>query len=99
MRISDWSSDVCSSDLAGSQFAISADRNRPWRDGRGSGGEDDGALYRLSRHPGEGRGSRKACEIPVQAGMANGIKMNAPRTLYQKKIGRESGRERVWKNV
>src|SRR3546814_5059401 len=54
MRISDWSSDVCSSDLQA--------RARPGRTGVRSGGEHGGAVI------GRYRGRRPAGPIPQQGG-------------------------------
>src|SRR3546814_20000378 len=98
MRISDWSSDVCSSDLAARRRIrhppdpVDRGRGSPWR-GRGAGGGRASAPRRTGRGVGQeprsrGRGglrSRAGERWPVPPGPG--------------KIGRASWRERGWQYV
>src|SRR3546814_1168165 len=71
MRISDWSSDVCSSDL-GTDCRPAAGRRQPGgghREGSGSQEPPRGVQPRHCRHAGDGRGaacSGDGCAGPVQ---------------------------------
>src|SRR3546814_4622078 len=90
MRISDWSSDVCSSDLV----------SRPWPSRIGSSPEDDGIIIRL----GDCFRNRKLRTFTVAvlsagaAVMPDGLFSTAPGILYTK-IGRASCRERLCQYV
>src|SRR3546814_13438261 len=52
MRISDWSSDVCSSDLAPAELCTSAEGNRYMQHGPvGASQDDSGVTKRVREHP------------------------------------------------
>src|SRR3546814_13967380 len=55
MRISDWSSDVCSSDLEGAVAAIVLDHEEPHEQSRGEQGGQQGErpITEMNRRPGQ----------------------------------------------
>src|SRR3546814_4729959 len=96
MRISDWSSDVCSSDLVPCD---AADHRRAaalgrFREGTGGTGDEVGEAGAVRERRGEG--ARKGGHA-VRAKRAAGI--HAHLRLPQRQIGRASWRERVCQYV
>src|SRR3546814_4408595 len=107
MRISDWSSDVCYSDLAGRYVPRAAEQCRRWRVWRlreetAAGGR------RLSRRSGGPQGESLARLLAPDripgAGRRDGGNADADRSDHQGRrpedeIGRASGRDRVCQYV
>src|SRR3546814_17393793 len=88
MRISDWSSDVCSSDLAGrAQAGRARARGAPPEAGRGDGPP--------ARRGGAGEGGA----VQEGDGGAEAVRARAPRGARAAQIGRASCRERVCQYV
>src|SRR3546814_5469062 len=91
MRISDWSSDVCSSDLIGREEAVGADD----LDHRPASGERDRHL-RDARVAGAGGGVDPLTEVDL---FREGNQVERVRLIIEMEIGRASCRERVCKFV
>src|SRR3546814_9996953 len=87
MRISDWSSDVCSSDLEGAVAAIVLDHEEPHEQSRGEQGGQQGErpITEMNRRPGqrpqpdEGQeGNRDLDQAAGGAGVAIGCQKGDP---------------------
>src|SRR3546814_9841176 len=98
MRISDWSSDVCSSDLqAGERALVILDeigRATAMQESklRNLSGGDRDSLGLFQQRPSQGWGTEAQIQDPVYASTAFFTKL-------EKQIGRASGRERVCQYV
>src|SRR3546814_12098057 len=100
MRISDWSSDVCSSDLTGADIGAERRTDAAQRRGGGSqafdeahagGGEAERQQEETGHVDEEIVGDARACEV----GYCFAIEGDAEGAMRNNPIGRSSGRERV----
>src|SRR3546814_6113591 len=88
MRISDWSSDVCSSDLLADLVALPIDDHRPLADRLATGDGEADAL-----------GDRAVGELALDPGRAREAAFGFAPLGDSEKIGRASCRERVCQYV
>src|SRR3546814_17953187 len=97
MRISDWSSDVCSSDLAEAGRAgcdLGHDYSLVTREGCCSAGAGSpAAASRAMRRPSQRSMTAAATELPTT------LVAERPMSSRWSKIGGAAGRERVWQYV
>src|SRR3546814_3869342 len=85
MRISDWSSDVCSSDLPAGRFRNFMSYDRQWLEREGSEDSFGRGLWALGR--------------TAELTRSHGLKLWATSLADRVKIGRASCRERVCQYV
>src|SRR3546814_1148036 len=98
MRISDWSSDVCSSDLLTNSFGGSRHRLKlhKWQDRVQAVNE---TAAKICRGVAEAEGKKQGREIVVAGSMGPTGELFEPLGPLTIEIGRASGRERVCQYV
>src|SRR3546814_16670353 len=111
MRISDWSSDVCSSDLdaAGHDAGSVVDLFQPARPGEGGTGARQGQEAARQARGGKGQGLEARAGAPdagqrigqIAVGLPGWIRKKMPQReeVARNKNGRAAGRERVVRYV
>src|SRR3546814_17594171 len=99
MRISDWSSDVCSSDLAVREALVESGRKDANVIFFAEGIQDPAAVLGTTRGLAEACGSNRVIVMPVSENGLTGVAVGAALLGKRPEIGRASGRERGWPYV